>query len=128
MTIFNITLSPQRRDDRLRLEKRGATLLINGEVFDPSTYDESSPHTQWIVGRPEALEDGWSVTLLLPHGSPAPRATRFPDPIVVSTDGPVELPPYEGPDEDEAELRAAVAAKLSAQSLTQKELSSFSRL
>lgn len=115
MTIFNITLSPQRRDDRLHLEKRGATLLINGEVFDPSTYDKSLPHTQWIVGRPESLEDGWSVTLLLPHGSPAPRATRFPDPIVVSTDGPVELPPYEGPDEDEAKLRAAVAAKLSAQ-------------
>lgn len=114
MTVFNINLSPQRRDDRLHLEKHGATLLFNGEVFDPSTHDESLPHIQWIVSRPEPIDDGWSVTIILPHGSPAPRATRFPRPIVVSTDGPVELPPYEGPDEDGAELRAAVAAKLSA--------------
>lgn len=113
MTTFNIKLSPQLRDDRLHLEKRGATLLFNGEVFDPSTHDEVLPHSQWIVGRPEAFEGGWSVTIILPHGSPAPRATRFPDPIAVSADGPVELPPYEGPDEDQEELRVAVVAKLS---------------
>ncbi|MHC1549056.1 hypothetical protein [Phyllobacterium sp. K27] len=115
MTTFKVKLSPQRRDDRLHIEKRGDTLLVNGELFDPSTYDESLGDSQWIVGRPEALEDGWSVTIILPHGSPAPRATRFPDPITLSADGPVELPPYEGPDEDQEELRLAVAAKLSKQ-------------
>jgi len=112
MTTFLIKLSPQRRDDRLHLEKRGATLLFNGELFDPLAYDEKRPSCQWIVGRLEAIEDGWSVTVILPHGSPAPRATRFPEPITVSTDGPVELPPYEGPDEDHEELLIAVAAKL----------------
>lgn len=114
MTVFNIKLLPQRRDDRLYLEKRGATLLLNGEVFDPSKYDDSLPYSQWIISRPEAIENGWSVTIILPCGSPAPRATRYPEPIEVSDDGPIELPPYSGPDEDEAELRLAVAAKLSA--------------
>lgn len=115
MTVFKIIFLPRRCDDRLHLEKRGATLLFNGEVFDPSIYDESLPYSQWIDSRPETIEDGWSVTVVLPHGWPAPRATRFPSPIVVSADGPVELPAYEGPDEDEAELRLAVAAKLAAQ-------------
>jgi len=112
MATFNIKLSPQRRNDRLHLEKRGTTLLFNGELFDPSTYDETQSKNRWIVGRPEALQDGWSVNVILPHGSPAPRATRFPNPIMVSIDGPVELPSYEGPDEDQEELRIAIAAKL----------------
>ncbi|MCG6114158.1 MAG: hypothetical protein MEQ84_03075 [Mesorhizobium sp.] len=113
MITFNIQLMPQRRDDRLHLEKRGTTLLFNGEVFDPSTYDEFSSHIDWIVGLPEAIENGWSVTIVLPHGWPAPRATRFPDLIEISADGPVELPPYEGLDEDQEKLRLAVAAQLS---------------
>ena len=113
MTTFHVELSPQRRDDRLHLEKRGATLLFNGEVVDPSAYDDSAPVSQWIVGRPEAVDGGWSVTIILPHGFPAPRASRFPVPIVVSADGPVQLPPYEGPDEDQEALCAAVEAKLS---------------
>jgi len=113
MTIFHVKLSPQRRDDYLHLEKCGDYLSFNGEVIDPSAYDESALASQWIVGRPEPTADGWSVTIILPHGSPAPRAARFPAPIVVSADGPVELPLYKGPDEDEADLFSEVAAKLS---------------
>ncbi len=113
MTTFHLKFSPQRRDDRLDLQKRGDTLLINGEAFDPSAYDASLPQNNLIVCEPTQLEDGWSVTIILPHGATAPRVTRFPDPITVSADGPVELPPYEGPDEDEEQLRVAVAAKLS---------------
>lgn len=119
MTIFHIKLSPQRRDDHLHLEKRGGSLIFNGEVIDPSAYDETALASQWIVGRPEPTEDGWSVTIILPHGSPAPRATRFPAPVVVSADGPVELPLYKGPDEDEAELLSEVAAKLSQRAIEQ---------
>ena len=112
MTTFHLKLLPQRRDDRLHLEKQRDALLLNGEVVDPSKYDEAGPASQWIVGRPEAIEDGWCISIILPHGSSAPRATRFPIPIVVSSDGPVELPPYEGRDEDIEEVCAAVAAKL----------------
>lgn len=113
ITTFHIELTSQRRDDKLHLEKRGAKLMLNGEVVDPSTYEESEHASQWIVGRPKVAEKGWSFTIILPHGSPAPRATRFPSAITVSSDGPVELPPYDGPDEDFEELCAAVAAKLS---------------
>ena len=87
MTTFHLKLLPQRRDDRLHLEKQRDALLLNGEVVDPSKYDEAGPASQWIVGRPEAIEDGWCISIILPHGSSAPRATRFPIPIVVSSDG-----------------------------------------
>jgi len=113
MTVFHVKFSPQRRNDHLDLAKCGGALSFNGEVIDPSAYDESALASQWIVGRPEPTADGWTVTIILPHGSPAPRATRFPAPIVVSADGPVELPLYEGPDEDEAELLSEVADRLS---------------
>ena len=109
---FHITLSPQRRDDRLHLEKQGTALVINGEVVDLATYDASNCVNGWIVGHPEATEDGWAVTVILPHGPSAPRATRFPAPIVASVDGPIEIPAYDGPDEDQELLDAAVTAKL----------------
>lgn len=112
MTTFYIRFSPQRRDDRLNVEKRGATLLLNGEVFDPGTYEASSHPDWWVVGQPEILENGWSITIILPHGSPAPRETRFPQSIEVSADGPVELPPYDGPDEDQERLILEIGAKL----------------
>ena len=98
---FHITLSPQRRDDRLHLEKQGTALVINGEVVDLATYDASNSVNGWIVGHPEATENGWAVTVILPHGPSAPRATRFPAPIVASVDGPIEIPAYDGPDEDQ---------------------------
>ncbi|WP_421362917.1 hypothetical protein [Agrobacterium rosae] len=97
----------------MNLQKRGDTLLINGKAFDPSAYDASLPQNSWIVGEPTQLKDSWYVTIILPHAASAPRATRFPEAIIVSADGPVELPPYEGPDEDEGGLRVAVTAKLS---------------
>ena len=108
MTQFYIRLTPQRRDDRLTLEKRGNTLVLNGQEFDPETYNQDD-RNQWVVGDPEPFEDGWKVTIILPHGSPAPRSTRFPDPINVALDGPIQLPAYEGPDEDVAELELNVA-------------------
>ncbi len=40
------------------------------------------------------------MEIILPHGPDAPEATRFPEPISVKGDGPVDLPPW-GPVEPE---------------------------
>ena len=40
-----------------------------------------------------------TLTLVLPHGSDAPEAARFPQPIIVTQAGPIPLPlthPMEG--------------------------------
>jgi hypothetical protein len=41
-----------------------------------------------------------TVPLILPHGGDAPEATRFPAPIDAG-DGPVALPPYNAPEDEE---------------------------
>ena len=96
--MFLITLSPMRRDDVLTVSVAGDVLVLNGEALDLGTYtaDPDAPH-DWIVGQPVQDAGVWNVTLILPHGADAPEATRFPEPITVTADGPVQLPPHDTP-------------------------------
>ena len=89
-----ITLSPQRRDDRLTIERKGDVLIVNGTPVDLSSYDANSKSTEWFVDRPVQEEGTWHVNLILPHGPIAPKETRFPESLRVSEDGPIMLPPY----------------------------------
>ena len=59
-----IKLSPVRSDEPLSLAVSGDTLLINDVPF----------------------------TVMLPYAEDASEAARFPQPISVVADGPVELP------------------------------------
>lgn len=97
--MFLITLSPMRRDDVLTVSVAGDVLVLNGVALDLSTYtaDPEAPH-DWIVGQPVQDAGVWHVALILPHGADAPEATRFPQPIAVTADGPVQLPPHDVPD------------------------------
>lgn len=103
MSVFHITLSPQNRFDRLTLERRGTELICNGEPVDLANFDCGAAGNQWIIERPVQVADGWSVKILFPIGHPSPRAARFPEPIVVAEDGPIPLPPTDGPAEDAEE-------------------------
>lgn len=96
--MFLITLSPMRRDDTLTVSVSGDVLVLNGEALDLGTYtaDPDAPH-DWIVGQPVQDAGVWNVTLILPHGADAPEATRFPEPITVTADGPVQMPPHDAP-------------------------------
>ena len=96
-----INLSPVRMDDRLRVEKAGDTLVLNGESFDlnplleGATLPASAINSPWFTGNVDRAGGDLSLTLILPHGADAPESTRFPEPIVVTDDGIVALPPYE---------------------------------
>lgn len=96
---MHLLLSPARRDDRLRLERRGETLILNGEACDLSTVPEGgslSPEDlgcAWLGGPVSRSGGRLRVPLILPHGPRAPRETLFPEPIEVTQDGPVALPP-----------------------------------
>jgi len=93
---MQITLTPQLRWQALVLERVGSVLTCNGVATDLAAYTATpeAPH-DWIVGQPEQVAGVWQVTLILPHGADAGEATRFPDPITVTADGPVSLPPYD---------------------------------
>lgn len=102
---MHITFSPCGGMPPITLAREGDTLIINGEVVDFSgladggvlpAEDVSSTH---LVGDVRRKDGVLHLTLILPHGPNAPEETRFPAPITVEDDGPVEIPPYDAPQE-----------------------------
>lgn len=102
---MHVTWSPTRADTRLSLERSGDTLIINGNLYDFSPIPEGgllprdAVQCEWLASDVERIDGEIHLTLILPHGPNAPEATRFPEPIYVTEDGPVELPPYDVEDE-----------------------------
>lgn len=96
--MMKITLSPIRRDEPLSLERQGMALLLNGRHFDFSNLaigEEASPEPlecDWFVGTIQRTEDGLELSIAYPIGPNATDAQRFPEPLVVSEDGPIKLP------------------------------------
>ena len=105
-----INLSPQRRDDAQPIVSvQGDTITINGEAFDFSqigegdTLPREAVDSEWIAGPVERKDGQIELTLILPHGYPAPEETKFPQPINAG-DGPVQLPPYKEPEPEEENI------------------------
>jgi len=100
---MHITLTPMRHNTPLILERVGDTLTFNGEEFDFSPIPEGATlprdavECEWLASDITRMDGVLHLTLILPHGANAPEETRFPKPLVLTTDGPVELPAYEEP-------------------------------
>ncbi|WP_404938381.1 hypothetical protein P7C00_06690 [Pseudomonas sp. JDS08PS003] len=98
--MIKIYLSPILMDGRLEVLTNGYELTVCGDVFDfselPLGYELALTDIDSIFFAGPAImsADGdLEVTLLQPYSDPdAPMSTRFPEPILVSTDGPVTLP------------------------------------
>jgi len=105
-----IKLSPVRTDNRYSLSVSEDIVTIDGESFDLTplvdggTLPFSAISSPWFVDQVDRIEGSLVLTLILPHGSNAPESTRFPIPITVIGNGPVELPPYNEVVEDEYRL------------------------
>jgi hypothetical protein len=96
---MKISFSPVRTDDVLTLEKTSADRLrINGELFNfgPLNNGDTIPAgaipCDWIIGPVERIDGAVCLTIKLPHG-PSPEPWQaFPDPIIVTQDGPIDIP------------------------------------
>lgn len=96
---MRISFSPQRRDDRLALEKsNGDHLRINGELFNFNPLNDGDVipagvvPNDWIVGPVERVDGEIHLTLILPHGPNPSQSVAFPEPITVVEDGPIHVP------------------------------------
>ncbi|GGD22223.1 hypothetical protein [Sinisalibacter lacisalsi] len=96
---MKIKLSPVRHDGTLTIRKTADVLTINGEDFDFGPLPAGATLPQEAIGSPhfaadvERDESGTlCVTLLFPVGANASEAARFPAPITVAADGPINLP------------------------------------
>lgn len=95
---MKISLSPQRRDDKLTVEKTGDRLRINGELFnfgplpDGATIPAGVTPCDWIVGPVSRVNGEINLTLVLPTGPTPSNAVAFPSPIESPADGIIALP------------------------------------
>jgi len=95
---MHITLSPVRLDETLTASLRGDVLSINGVEFDfnqlpdGATLPADAIDSEWIAGPVERIDGELRLTLRLPHGPNPSRAVAFPEPLHVTTDGPIDLP------------------------------------
>ncbi len=93
-----IKLSPVRRDSRISVSVNGNTISINEEVFDFSplqdgdTLPRAAIDSPWFAGDVTRVDGVLHVSLMFPHGAYAGEAARFPMPIEVVEDGPIQLP------------------------------------
>ena len=78
---------------------------VDGVEYDLSLLDDRASAQHPILGTVFRNGDDYSASLKLPFGSNAPESTRFPEPIIVTENGPVELPIYNTPEpEDNQEI------------------------
>jgi len=100
---MHITLTPQFRDDQLTLHRAGDVLTVNGVAYDfgplpdGATLPRGAMDCEWLEGDVTRISGVLHLTLILPHGGNAPVETRFPAPLDLTRDGPVELPLYDAP-------------------------------
>ena len=93
-----ITLIPQRRDDTLTASVSGDTITLNGQALDfgplpdGATLPRAAIACEWVAGDVQRVEGVLHIPLILPHGPDASEAARFPQPIIVTRDGTLELP------------------------------------
>lgn len=99
---MHISLSPQRRDGALLLEKTGDRIRINGELFnfdslnDGDTIKRGDIPCEFIAGDVTKADGEVRLTLILPCGPNPSQAVGFPADMVVTEDGPIAVPHDEG--------------------------------
>ena len=97
---MQITLSPQYETTPLVASRAGDTITLNGAVIDFSAVAEgetvpaSDFATEWLQSDVTRTAGVLHFALRLPIGTGAPVESRFPAPITVTEDGPIQLPPF----------------------------------
>lgn len=118
--MYVITLSPMRRDDDLTLHCAGDVLTANGAAYDFSDLPEggllprAAVACDWLASDVTRINGQLHLTLILPHGPipwPAPpesAVVTHPEPLHITTDGPVALPQWSPPPEPVPEVGSDV--------------------
>lgn len=94
---MHITFTPQRRDDKLTLERTAPDRLrINGNLFNFGPIPEGATviagtiPCDWITGPVARVDGEIHLTIIWPLG---PGETNYPEPINVTEDGPINVDP-----------------------------------
>lgn len=100
---MKLTFSPQLRAAPVAVSVTGDAIEIDGVIYDfaPLAEGDVLPREAvdcpWLASDVTRDEGHITLALILPHGSAAPQETLFPEPLTITSDGPVPLPPFEVP-------------------------------
>ena len=95
---MHISFAPQRRDDALVVLMTDDVLTVNAEAFDFTSLPDGASipagevPCEFVVGPVERIHGVIHLTLILPHGSNPSHAVAFPQPLMITADGPINLP------------------------------------
>lgn len=96
---MQIEFAPQFSNATLNLSLEGNLLVINGEPHDFSAIPVGgSVGNVGQVLSASRNDDGLKVQLVLPHSQAADVSVRFPQPIVVTQNGPIAVPGQDAPE------------------------------
>lgn len=93
-----LILSPVLSDEQTVISVQGDALTINGQTFDFRPLAEGAVLPRAAIGSQLIADDVTRtagkihVTVRFGHAQEASQAARFPQPITVTINGPVELP------------------------------------
>ncbi|AXL75633.1 TPA: hypothetical protein NI771_001626 [Pseudomonas aeruginosa] len=97
-----ITLSPYYplpgSAERLSLSRAGDVLTVSGQAFDFTPLPEGGElpaeaiGSEWFAGSVVRRAGRIQLILRFPLAADASAAARFPEPLMIEADGPVELP------------------------------------
>ena len=97
--MLKLNLSPVRSDEAQPLvEWTAPKLMLDSVEYDLSELPDGATAQHPVLGKVSREGDDYELTLKLQHGTNAPETTRFPEPITVTTNGPVKLPIYNTPE------------------------------
>ena len=97
--MLTLNLSPVRSDDpQPKASYIAPVLTVNSTAYDLSELPDGATAQHPVLGTVERSGDDYELTLKITHGSSAPEATRFPEPLTVTVNGLVELPLYNTPE------------------------------
>ena len=97
--MLKINLSPVRSDElQPEVFYVAPVITVDSVNYDLSELPEGATAKHPVLGTVERSGNDYELTLLITHGLSAPESTRFPEPLTVTVDGPVELPLYNTPE------------------------------
>ena len=97
--MLTVNLSPVRSDiPQPTVTYVSPVLTVDNVDYDLSELPDGATAQHPVLGTVERSGNDYELTLRITHGSNAPEATRFPEPIAVTVDGPVDLPIYNTPE------------------------------
>lgn len=95
---MKITLIPQRRDNRLTIDRQGDVLILNGRQHDfgllaaGDVLPQEMTGDDWIVSDVRCSDGRLQLAVIVPHGPLAAAEALIPGTLELASDGPVSLP------------------------------------